>query len=202
MIKKLIKKIIIEFLYMWGQIFYDKKYLTGRLFDRTELTRGWFLLLKAWYVQKIRGINKHVPWPVSEYVMVGDPQNIEFDVDYIDNFFSNGCYYQALGAKLHIGKRTIIAPGVGLITGNHDLNDMFTSVSEEVYIGEDCWIGMNAVILPGVRLGNHTIVGAGAVVTKSFPEGMCVVAGNPAKVIKKLMINDEGMIESEKYDKV
>jgi acetyltransferase-like isoleucine patch superfamily enzyme len=45
---------------------------------------------------------------------------------------------------------------------------------------------MNAVILPGVTLGENTIVGAGAIVTKSFPEGWCVLAGNPARVIRKL----------------
>ena len=45
---------------------------------------------------------------------------------------------------------------------------------------------MNSVILPGVTVGTRTIVGAGSVVTKSFPEGNCVVAGNPAKKIKDL----------------
>jgi acetyltransferase-like isoleucine patch superfamily enzyme len=45
---------------------------------------------------------------------------------------------------------------------------------------------MNAMILPGVHLGDNTIVGAGSVVTKSFPEGNVVIAGNPAKIIKKL----------------
>lgn len=53
-------------------------------------------------------------------------------------------------------------------------------------IGDKCWIGMNSVILPGVVLGDNTIVGAGSVVTKSFENGHCVVAGNPAKLIKRL----------------
>ena len=45
---------------------------------------------------------------------------------------------------------------------------------------------MNVVVLPGVELGDGTIVGAGAVVTRSFPEGECVLAGNPAKIIRTL----------------
>ena len=45
---------------------------------------------------------------------------------------------------------------------------------------------MNSMILPGVTLGSHTVVGAGSVVTKSFPEGYCVIAGNPAKKIKAI----------------
>ncbi|MDT4068951.1 type 8 capsular polysaccharide synthesis protein Cap8J, partial [Staphylococcus aureus] len=57
---------------------------------------------------------------------------------------------------------------------------------EDVKIGNYSWIGMNSVILPGVELGEHTIVGAGSVVTKSFPEGNVVIGGNPAKIIKKI----------------
>ena len=49
---------------------------------------------------------------------------------------------------------------------------------------KNCWIGFNAVILPGVILGDNTIVGAGSIVTKSFESGHCVIAGNPAKIIK------------------
>lgn len=57
---------------------------------------------------------------------------------------------------------------------------------KDVIIGKKCWIGMNAIILPGVKLGDNTIVGAGSVVTKSFPDGNLVIAGNPAKIINKL----------------
>ncbi|MGF6348662.1 DapH/DapD/GlmU-related protein [Variovorax sp. W2I14] len=57
---------------------------------------------------------------------------------------------------------------------------------EDIVIGEHCWIGMNVVVLPGVVLGPKTIVAAGAVVTKSFPEGNSVIGGVPAKLLKRL----------------
>jgi acetyltransferase-like isoleucine patch superfamily enzyme len=57
---------------------------------------------------------------------------------------------------------------------------------KDVIIGKKCWIGMNAIILPGVQLGDNTIVGAGSVVTKPFPDGNILIAGNPAKIIKRL----------------
>ena len=52
--------------------------------------------------------------------------------------------------------------------------------------GNEVWIGAHAVILPGIKLGCYTIVGAGAVVTKSFEKGYQVLAGNPARVIRVL----------------
>lgn len=59
-------------------------------------------------------------------------------------------------------------------------------IKKPIVIGDYCWLGRNVNILAGVTLGPRTIVGAGAVVTKSFPEGYCVLGGNPAKVIKYL----------------
>lgn len=74
---------------------------------------------------------------------------------------------------------------MGIITQNHDPQNPNKHLpAKEVVIGDNCWIGMNAVILPGVHLGDHITVDAGAVVTHSF-EGNCVIAGNPARIIKK-----------------
>ncbi len=88
---------------------------------------------------------------------------------------------------IHLGKGVWIASGVSIIARNHDIyNPDKHEDWQDVYIGDYCWIGANAIILPGVKLGPHTIVAAGSVVTKSFPEGYCIIAGNPAKIIRKL----------------
>lgn len=143
--------------------------------------------MRYWFSQKVVGKNKHIPFPVPEYTMIADVENIEFDPDDMGVFHTVGCYFQGIGAKIRLGHPVYIAPGVGFITSNHDFNNLSVSQGgKEICIGNDSWIGMNAVILPGVELGDHTIVGAGSVVTKSFPEGNCVIAGNPAKLIKKI----------------
>jgi acetyltransferase-like isoleucine patch superfamily enzyme len=92
---------------------------------------------------------------------------------------------------IHIGDNVRIASNVQIITRNHDLKDISKyEERKDVYICDNCWIGANAIILPGVTLGEHTIVGAGSVVTKNFTNGFCVIAGNPAKKIKNIEIEE------------
>lgn len=147
---------------------------------------GWQWVTQGFFFQRILGINSSVPWPCSSRIMISNPDNIIFDIDDLNNFQTGGNYFQSFG-KITIGKGTFIAPNVGIITQNHDLSDpALRGESRDVSIGINCWIGMNSVILPGVILGDHTIVGAGSVVTKSFPGGNCVIAGNPARLIKDL----------------
>lgn len=88
---------------------------------------------------------------------------------------------------IEIGDNTNLGPNVSLISSNHDFYD--NSVAPQappIKIGSNCWLGTNCVVLPGITLGNFTIVGAGAVVTKSFEGGYCILVGNPARIIKHL----------------
>ena len=86
-----------------------------------------------------------------------------------------------------IGDGCEFGPGVGLISANHNPADLRQHLpADPIEIGHGCWIGMNAIILPGIHLGPHTIVGAGSVVTRSFPDGHCTIAGNPAAVVRKV----------------
>ena len=64
--------------------------------------------------------------------------------------------------------------------------DSFSSIHNNVVIGDNCWIATGVTILSGVTLGPHTIVAAGSVITKSFPDGNQMLGGVPAKVIKKI----------------
>ena len=96
-----------------------------------------------------------------------------------------GCYLQGAGT-IRFGDYVRLAPNVGILSANHDLYDQRKYNVAPIVIGDYSWIGMNSVVLQGVILGPRTIVAAGAVVTKSFPDGYCVLAGVPAKVVKYL----------------
>lgn len=96
---------------------------------------------------------------------------------------SPGCYIGALG-KIQIGDYTQIAPHVGILSSNHYMFDIRKHVISEVIIGRYCRIGMKSIIHPGVVLGDFVTVAAGSVVKDSFPDGYCVIGGNPAKIIQ------------------
>lgn len=96
-----------------------------------------------------------------------------------------GCVIQGRG-KVFIGDYVEIGPNCIIVSGNHDINNQRDVIRKETIIGDYCWIASSAIVLAGVILGPRTIVGAGSVVTKSFPDGYCVLAGNPARVVKTL----------------
>ena len=137
-----------------------------------------------WYNQKVKGHCQSAYWPIHPTSIVGNFQNIYCGIE-TNPGYSPGNYIQAFG-KIFIDDYTQIGPNVGIISSNHDLYNNSSHIINEVRIGKYCWIGMNSVVLPGVVMGDFTIVGAGSVVTKSFPDGFCVIGGNPAKLIKKI----------------
>lgn len=136
------------------------------------------------FFQRILRINGNASWPVHFTSTVSFPQNISLGKGSAPGY-SPGCYIQAFG-KIDIGDHVLIGPNVGIITANHDIHDTSRHLPSKVALGDYCWIGMNSVILPNVVLGPHTVVAAGSVVTKSFPAGHVVLAGNPAKAIRSL----------------
>ena len=98
---------------------------------------------------------------------------------------------------IHIGANTLVAGGVTILSHDHckrvGNNQPFLI---DTFIGKNCFIAVGAIILPGVKIGDEVIVGAGAVVTKDVPSNT-VVAGNPAKIIREnIKMNNFAALEN------
>lgn len=80
---------------------------------------------------------------------------------------------------VHIGEESYMASGAILFS-----HDFSRNLRTHTYVGKRCFIGANAIIMAGVRIGDEVIVGSGAIVTKDVPSN-CIVAGNPARIVKE-----------------
>jgi acetyltransferase-like isoleucine patch superfamily enzyme len=181
-------------------LFYKKEFLQGKFFEEKRM--GWLWAFQS-LPGRIWGRNRKIPFPVGKNTLLSNSHNLVFDNSSINVFQMSGCYFQCHNGRIIIGKDVEIAPNCGIITTNHDIYNPKNHVDgKDIMIGDNSWIGMNSVILPGITLGEHTVVGAGSVVTHSFPDGHVVIAGVPAKIIKKMdrSLNNNGLEESGKLN--
>lgn len=114
--------------------------------------------------------------------------------DFSNLTIGNKCYigkatFFDLPSKIILGNEVVVSAKVMFLThsdcGNRIMSKYYPRKTGEIIIGNGSWIGTNAIILPGIKLGKCCVVGAGSVVTKSFPD-YSVIVGNPAKLAKTL----------------
>jgi maltose O-acetyltransferase len=114
-------------------------------------------------------------------------------------FINRNCEFLDSGG-IYIGKHTMLGPGCKLFTPNHPIDYIQRREPVEtgyaIHIGEDCWLGGNVTVCPGVTIGNRVIVAAGSVVTKDIPD-WSVAVGNPCKVIRKITEADKRKLFKE-----
>jgi acetyltransferase-like isoleucine patch superfamily enzyme len=103
--------------------------------------------------------------------------------------------------KIHIGANTLVGSGTVILSHDHCKrvgNNLPFSV--DTFVGCNCFIGVKSIILPGIRIGDEVIVGAGSVVTKDVPSNS-VVVGNPAKIIRTgIKMNNFAALENWNED--
>lgn len=165
--------------------FYSKEVLNGKWFTKYRIGFKWAL-------QSIprRIMRRDISVPYSKSATIFSGKNLEIAPSSI-NCLQSDVYLNNRLNKVTIGENCYIANHVGVITEQHDVYNLEKHrEGKDIILGNWCWIGMNAVIMPGVVLGDHTTVGANSVVTKSFPEGYVIIAGAPAKVIRELKKED------------
>lgn len=156
--------------------------------DRNYLaaTMGIYMLSSTF--KRILQINNKADFLVNYTSRVTHAHNIEIE-DRTNNskvygsfLISGGCYYQGTNG-IRFGRGTIWSFGCHFISANHSFTNLeLSQKAPPIKIGNYVWIGANCVILAGVEIGDYCIVGAGSIVTKSFPSHF-ILAGNPAKLL-------------------
>lgn len=109
------------------------------------------------------------------------------------NIYANFNLTMVDDGHIYVGDYTMFAPGVIVATAGHpilpELRETVYQYNMPVHIGKNCWIGADAIILPGVTIGDQVVVGAGSVVTKDLPSNVIAV-GNPCRVIREINEHD------------
>lgn len=152
---------------------------------------GTSLLVVNYMFWKFLRINKTAKWPINFTSRVSFGQNI-FVLDDCGDLtlfkclnLSYGVYLQGRNG-IYLSSSVHLAPGVKLISANHDhYNRKEHELTSPIVLGKNVWLGANTVVLPGVKIGDNSIIGAGSVVSKDVPSNV-VYAGVPASFIKAL----------------
>lgn len=143
---------------------------------------------------------ENVLFPKYTHVSMSKPENI-----HIGERVSFGTdVILSADSPISIGHDTMIANRVIINTATHDYhnNPMWRErISRPIYIGNHVWIGTGAIILPGVKIHDYSVIGAGSVVTAHVPKRV-IVAGNPARIIKiREIITNDDLVEYPGYAK-
>lgn len=112
-----------------------------------------------------------------------------YNIEIGENFYANHNCVMLDGAKIRFGDNVFIAPGCGFYTAGHPLDverrNQGLEYALPITVGNNVWIGAQVVVLPGVRIGDNSVIGAGSVVVKDIPANV-VAVGNPCRVIRDL----------------
>jgi acetyltransferase-like isoleucine patch superfamily enzyme len=180
-----------------------KRLVDWLIMDQVETRPRWYVRMLAPFYQR-RGRHSKI----YRSVRMDTPPYRKFSLGDYSVVESFSCINNAVGdvvigdhtrIGLHntvigpvtIGSHVNLAQGITITALNHNFGDKSQRIDDQgvstdpVIVGDDIWIGANAVILPGVSIGHHSVVAAGAVVTKDVPPHS-LVAGVPAKIIKEI----------------
>ena len=112
-----------------------------------------------------------------------------YNIELGENFYSNHNLIILDTNKVKFGDNVFIGPNCGFYAAGHPVDveqrNKGLEYAKPIEIGNNVWIGGNVVVLPGIKIGDNTVIGAGSVVTKNIPSNVIAV-GNPCKVIKEI----------------
>jgi len=145
---------------------------------------------------KRKQLLKELLGDMGEEIWIEPPVHMAYgtNVHIGNHFYANFNLVIVDDIDVYIGEHVMIAPNVTITPTGHPVDPEIrkpgTQFSIPVRIGNDVWIGSNVVILPGVNIGDNSVIGAGSVVTQDIPENV-VAVGNPCHVLRKINERDK-----------
>lgn len=135
-------------------------------------------------LKKILGKTKENFWIEQPFVC-----DYGYNIEVGENFYANHNLIILDANKVKFGDNVFIAPNCGFYTAGHPLDaerrNKGLEYAKPIEIGNNVWIGGNVVVLPGVKIGDNAVIGAGSVINKDIPANV-VAVGNPCKAIKEI----------------
>ncbi len=173
----------------WYDANYDKELLAMRL--KAEQDCYDFNHARPQSAQQLESLKIILGTQIPEGVTVLAPVYFDYGKNTTfgeDTFVNHGCYFMD-GAPITIGSHVFIGPFSGFYTANHPLDYVNRNKGLEkalpITVGDNCWIGANVTVMPGVTIGSGCVIAAGSVVTKDLPDN-CLAAGVPATIKKRI----------------
>ena len=125
-------------------------------------------------------------------------------VHFGNNVYANFGLTLVDDTHIYVGDYTMFAPHVTLATAGHpilpELREKIYQYNAPIHIGRNCWLGAGVIVLPGITIGDNSVIGAGSIVTKDIPANV-VAYGNPCKVIREIGEKDrETYFQGRKID--
>jgi len=155
--------------------------------------------LPPWEKEKRADFLRNFLGKIGENGVIHSPLYCDYgyNVEIGNNFFANMNLVILDGAKVTIGDNVFVAPNVGIYTAGHPLEveprNEGVEYAYPVTIGNNVWIGAHVAILPGVTIGDNSVIGAGSIVSRDIPSGVLAV-GNPCRVIRKIREDDRKLV--------
>lgn len=133
----------------------------------------------------------HANW-AGRYIHFGNSVYANFGLTCVDD------------THIYIGDKTMFGPNVVLATANHpilpELREKAYQYNKEIHIGRNCWLGAGVIVVPGISIGDNSVIGAGSVVTRDIPDNVLAV-GNPCRVLREISEHDrEFFYKNERID--
>ncbi len=168
---------------------FERRVAAKKLFRAYNQTDDNEIELRMQIMQKLlKNVGKNV-WIEPDFKCEFG-KNITIEDDVYINF---GCVILDC-AEVTIGSHSLLGPNIGLYAANHstDATERINGgcYGKPIHIGKNVWLGGDVKVLPGVSIGNNTIIGTGSIVTKNIPANV-IAAGNPCKVIREITDKDK-----------